>query len=215
MNALKDKINELFSQPIVQLKEKVFGRNNENIDFIIDSFYKLQPEQRTGALFGAAALVLFFIGGLLSLYFYNVNSLDKELNQVSIAYGELTDSIVEFQVEKNKFNSLVELIRKKTQGLNMKPFFESLSNEKKVDMKGLNVERVERNSNDPLSDEIEEKQIDFKLAKISIPRLLNFLIEAEKSDKFIRLKQLKITGMYGNRLYFDSTVSFVAFNMAK
>ena len=45
-----------------------------------------------------------------------------------------------------------------------------------------------------------------RLPNISIPRLLGFLVEVEKSNKYLRVQDLQIRGRYGTKLYFDSQV---------
>ena len=70
-------------------------------------------------------------------------------------------------------------------------------------------------SGDPLFEKIKEVNIEVRTPKISIPRLLSFLSEVENSGKFIRVKDLKITGMYGNKLFFDTTIGFKAYQMLR
>jgi len=42
------------------------------------------------------------------------------------------------------------------------------------------------------------------MPNISIPRLLSFLVEVEKSNKYLRVQDLQIRARYGTKLYFDS-----------
>ena len=98
---------------------------------------------------------------------------------------------------------MVNTISKKTRRLSYKPFFEKLSKEEKVSIKSLNVKTVDGIPGDMISDSISEHNIEMKLPKISIPKLLKFMVEIEKSKKFLRVKDIKVTGMYGNKLYFD------------
>ena len=48
-----------------------------------------------------------------------------------------------------------------------------------------------------------ELNIQIKIPKMSIPRMLEFLSAVEQSNNLLRVQDLKITGEYGNRLYFD------------
>jgi len=45
-----------------------------------------------------------------------------------------------------------------------------------------------------------------RLLNISIPRLLNFIVEAEKGGGFIRVQDLQIRSKYGTKLFFDVTL---------
>ena len=79
-----------------------------------------------------------------------------------------------------------------------------ISKQKKVEIKNINASEISGNYNQEFSEKIQEYEIEMRLPKISIPKLLNFLIALEKSDRFLGVKDIKITGLYGNKLYFDT-----------
>jgi hypothetical protein len=82
-------------------------------------------------------------------------------------------------------------------------------------MKDLMEKEVEFDSTNPLSESLKEVRIDLRVPQISISRLLNFITDVEKSERYIRLQDLKITGQYGNKLYFDTSLVFRGYAIKK
>ena len=61
MSALQgvvDQASSAVNRVVDEIKKRILGQNNENIEFIMDSFYKLSPSQQSGVLLG-------ILGGLM------------------------------------------------------------------------------------------------------------------------------------------------------
>lgn len=214
--SLKDQANQLFSKYSKMIKVRIFGANNERIDFVMDSFYKLSPGQRSGVFAIGIALIVVLIMSAFALYFAQVRALEDELSQSVSSLQELRKYKVMDQNEDRRFSKLVDVIRGKTRGLSFKPFFEKLTKEKGVTMKDLNEKEVDFESSNPLGDQgVKQVNVEMRVPQISIPRLLNFISEVEKSERYVRLKDLKITGQYGNKLYFDTNIVFRGYSVKK
>ncbi|MCX6128388.1 MAG: hypothetical protein NTX25_04900 [Proteobacteria bacterium] len=71
----------LIARIIDQIRRSLLGANNERIDFLMDSFYKLSPQHQTSVMAGAAAFLLVFVLGSFTIYFSRINALEDELNQ--------------------------------------------------------------------------------------------------------------------------------------
>lgn len=201
-----EKIKAQLGTYLKLVKEKVFGVNNEHLDFVMDSFYKLETPQRNGVLAIGAGLVVFFVISSFGLYFVQVKSLEDDLGASFKAISELKKLRVEEGVENNRFNQLVSSVKKKTRAIKFKPYFEKISSKVNVPIKNMNEKNIDIDQNNPLSEHLTEVHIDLRLAKVSIPRLLTFLIEIERSGRFLRVQNLRITGLYGNKLFFDSEI---------
>ena len=70
-------------------------------------------------------------------------------------------------------------------------------------------------SDNPLSDKVQEVHVDLRLGNISVPRLLNFLVDIEKSNKYLRVIDLKIGARYGTRLFFDANVKIRGYSVLR
>ena len=63
------------------VKRKLFGANNETLDLIMDSFYRLSAEQRAAAIFGGGIFSVLLVTGVFVFYFASVQALEDELNE--------------------------------------------------------------------------------------------------------------------------------------
>ena len=206
MSEFGEQLEQKMSAVWKTIRLKVFGQNNERIDFVLDSFYKLSPGQRNGAVaLGIGSLVVFVVGAI-SLYFSQVGALERNLSDSFGALRELKKYKVEYQMEEKRFSKLVELIKHKTKGISFKPFFEKLSQTKNVQIKDISEKAADVDSVNPLSEHIKEMLIEMRLMNISIPKLLDFLVEIEKSGHYLRIQDVKITGTYGNKFFFDTNL---------
>lgn len=206
--SIQDGFNQFVSKYTKDIRARLFGVNNERIDFLMDSFYKLSPGQRNGVFAIGISLISLLIFSALVLYVSEVRSLEKELSQSISSLQDLRKHKVIDDNEEARFSKLENLIKSKIRGLSFKPFFEKMIKQLNMTVRDLNEKMVDIDSVNPLSQNMKEVRIDMRISQISIPRLLHFITEVEKSGKYIRLQDIRITGQYGNKLYFDSTLVF-------
>ncbi|MBM4252233.1 MAG: hypothetical protein FJ146_09700 [Deltaproteobacteria bacterium] len=207
MSALATFTDRLKSQLQISLglaKRQIFGANNEKLDFLMDSFYKLSPNQRTGVLAGGIVGVFLVVVMIFGLYFSLVNGLKSDLSQSFAALHELQSKKAMYEQENRNFEKLADTLERKTKQVSLKPFFEKIANEQSVTLEGLSDSQSPLPADNPLSDRIKEVRVEMRMPNISIPRLLSFLVEVEKSNKYLRVQDLQIRARYGTKLYFDA-----------
>ena len=141
------------------------------------------------------------------MYFTQVNSLNRELNKRFDALYELRDLKRSYQTEDQKFTKLVDSVLSASGTLRIKPYFEKIANEQGVQLEGLTETKVPIPSDNPMSERLQEVKVKVRLNNISIPRLLNFVIEIEKGSGSIRVQDLQIRARYGTKLFFDVEVT--------
>ena len=210
-----DKVKGQIQSVLMQVRTRIFGTNNERIDFLMDSFYKLNPNQRTGVMAGVIGFVVLCVFGLLMLYFSQVGQINSDLNNTFTAMHELRTLRTNYEIEDTKFEKLHDLITKRTRSLRMKPEFEKIARNLGVTIDGVTEKKVPLASDNPLAEKLQEVHVDLRLGNISIPRLLNFLVDVEKSNKYLRVMDLKIAGRYGTRLFFDAQVKIRGYNVIR
>ncbi len=203
---LIDKIKGQFSGSISLVRRRLFGANNERLDFFMDSFYKLSPNQRTAVLGGVVAVIGLFVLGAVALYFAQVQKLRRDLNDSFAALHQLQGLKYSYEIESRNYDKLIETIERKTKQVSLKPFFEKTANDLGVTIEGLSDQKTALAAENPLAERVQEVKVDMRLPNISIPRLMNFLVEIEKSNKYLRVQDLQIRGRYGTKLYFDSQI---------
>ena len=87
----------------------------------------------------------------------------------------------------------------------MKPLLEKFARGLNIKIEGLNEASDAFPSDNPMSKFLEQRKIEVRLPRVSIPKLLKFLVEVEKARKFLRISDLTIRGIYGTKLYFDAS----------
>jgi hypothetical protein len=203
---LADKVKGQVSSITILVRRRLFGANNERLDFFMDSFYKLSPNQRAGVLGGIVAVIGLFVLGAVGLYFAQVQKLRQDLNDSFAALHELQGLKYSYDVESRNYDKLIETIERKTKQVSLKPFFEKTANDLGVTIEGLTDQKSPLAAENPLSEKVQEVKVDMRLPNISIPRLLGFIVEVEKSNKYLRVQDLQIRGRYGTKLYFDGQI---------
>ncbi len=189
-----------------RLQIRVLGANNEQLDFIMDSFYKLSPRDRSLVLAGGSVGIGVLVLLCVFLYFNRINALEKQVTRHAEAIFELKSLKGQFKSEDAMFSDLQSMLSQKLSTLRVKPFIEKIAKEQGLLVEGLVDQRSDLPNYNPLSQTIKEVKVDFRLSKVSIPKLLNFLIEIEKSDSFLRVTDLKIQERFGTKLFFDVQV---------
>jgi hypothetical protein len=197
------------------VRKRLFGANNEKLDFVMDSFYKLSPPQRTGVLAGIVGVIGLFVLSAIVLYFSQVSRLKSDLSNSFASLHELQALKAAYDVENKNFEKLVDTIDKKTKQVSLKPLFEKIANDLGVTLEGINDQRAPLPAESPLAEKVQEVRVDMRLPNISIPRLLNFLVEIEKTNKYLRVQELVVRGRYGTKLFFDGTVKVRGYDVGK
>lgn len=206
LTAVADRFKGQFQTSLNLIRKRLFGANNEKLDFFMDSFYKLSPNQRTGVLAGIVGVIALFVLGAVGLYFSQVNRLKTDLNDSFAALHDLQSLKSSYEQENKNFEKLVDTIEKRTRQVSLKPFFEKIANDMGVTIEGLSDQKAPLAAENPLSEKVQEVRVEMRLPNISIPRLMTFLVEIEKSNKYLRVQDLQIRGRYGTKLFFDAQV---------
>jgi hypothetical protein len=141
---------------------------------------------------------------VFGLYFSLVSHLKNELSSSFAALHELQAKKAMYEQENRNFEKLVDMVERKTKQVSLKPFFEKIANEQGVAIEGLSDSKSPLPADNPLAERLQEVRVEMRMPNISIPRLLSFLVEVEKSNKYLRVQDLQIRARYGTKLYFDS-----------
>jgi hypothetical protein len=217
MSALGNAIDQVKGQLnslVVSIKRQVFGANNERLDFFMDSFYKLSPQQRMGVLAGVGGVVGLFVFLALMLYFAQVAKLRDDLNEGFAAMHEIKRLRLAYEVENKNYEKLVETVQRKSKQVSLKPFFEKIANDLGVTIEGINDQKVPLAADNPLNEKLQEVRVEMRLPNISIPKLLNFIVEIEKSGKYLKIQDLQIRARYGTKLFFDGQIKVRGYDVS-
>ncbi len=209
-----DRFKGQFQPGLTALRKRLFGANNEKLDFIMDSFYKLSANQRTAVLAGVVGGIAVLILMAVGLYFSQVNRLRNDLSGSFVALHELQAMKSNYEQETKNFDKLVETVDRKTRSMSLKPFFEKIANDLGVTIEGLNDQKAPLSADNPLAEKMQEVRVEMRLPNISIPRMMSFLVEIEKSNKYLRVQDLTVRGRYGTKLFFDGQAKVRGYDIA-
>jgi len=217
MSALGNAIDQIKGQLnslVLGVKRQLFGANNERLDFFMDSFYKLSPQQRMAVVTGVGAVVGLFVFLALMLYFAQVAKLRDDLNEGFAAMHEIRRLRLAYEVENKNYEKLIDTVQRKTKQVSLKPFFEKIANDLSVTIEGINDQKVPLAADNPLSEKLQEVRVEMRLPNISIPKLLSFIVEIEKSGKYLRVQDLQIRARYGTKLFFDGQIKVRGYDVS-
>jgi hypothetical protein len=208
---VRDSIQSLVARGVDRVRRSLFGANNERIDFLMDSFYKLSPEHQTGVLAGVVGMLLVFVLGAFTIYYTRINALEDELNASFDALTEVRSLSSTYEQELKRYQELKSAVSRSAAEFKPKPFFESKANQVGVQIADLRSQDTEIPAESPLAADFRYTQVEFKLPKVSLPRLLKFMEEVEKSKGSLNVHSLQIRTRYGDRLFFETSAKVIAY----
>lgn len=188
----------------LRVRRTLFGTNNEKLDFLMDSFYKLDSNQRVGVLAGFAAGLSILVILVIGIYFAQVNSLERELDESFAALHKLQGMRRDFVQETKRYDSVIDSLQRATQSLSLKPFVEKTSKSVQVTVRDLAERKSDLPADIAMADRVKYANINVDISKVSIPRLMKFMVEIERSRSFLKIDDLEIRARYQDNLYFDA-----------
>ncbi|MFY7929243.1 MAG: hypothetical protein ACOVS5_10265 [Oligoflexus sp.] len=210
---IRDQIQSLVARVVDQVRRSLFGANNERIDFLMDSFYKLSPQHQTGVLAGIAGMLLVFLFGAFGIYFTRINALEDELNASFDALQEVRTQTATYDQELRRYQELKSMVSRSAADFKPKPFFESKANQVGVAIADLRSQDTEIPAESPLSQDFRYVSVEFKLPKVSLPRLLKFIEEVEKGNSNLNIHSLQVRTRYGDRLFFETSAKVMGYKV--
>lgn len=210
---IRDQVQSNISRVVEQVRRSIFGVNNERIDFLMDSFYKLSPQHQTAAMAGAAGVLLVFVLGAFIVYFSRISALEDELNASFDALQEVRNLSSNYDQELRRYQELKAIVSRNASDFKPKPFFESKANQVGVQIVDLRSQDAEIPAESPLAQDFRYVSVEFKLPKVSLPRLLKFVEEVEKSNANLNIHSLQVRTRYGDRLFFETSAKVVGYKV--
>jgi hypothetical protein len=193
-----------FSQP---LKAAVFGKQNERLEFVMDSYFKLPPEGRTAALVGGFALGILILMGIVGLYLAALGSLQGRLDEAFEATNKLREAHTAHAMNRQKFNELEQKLEAANQGLVVISVLEQKAKELGLSTSGFPAQLpvTDLPQGNPLADKYQNAKVEFRVNNVSLKKISDFVIAVESTPHMLRVSSLKIRSLYQNKLFFDAT----------
>lgn len=194
----------------MSLKSKYVILERFNIETLYNTFLGLQPKEQIIALIVAGVLLVLVVIMPISLAGSKISGLEKTLSTGREQINDVVREIGDFNREKAKLTS-VEAQLKSGFDTSISTTLENLATQS-----GLK-ESVESLKERPLvpSDIFDEASIDVRIARTTLPQLVDFLykIESEKA-KVLRIKQMQIKPRYDNKKLIDASFQVSTFKLS-
>lgn len=195
-------------QWIVPIRQLMFGKQNERIEFVMDSYYKLSPEARTGVIAGGifvSGILLIFI---VSMYVFSLGMLQDRLEGAFEATNQLRDAKTIYTSTKKKFEALEERLNTANQNLSIISVLETKAKDLGLQTRGFppQVPTTELAESNPLAKRYQNAKVEFKVQNASLRKIMDYVMAIETLPNMLRVTSLRIKALYQNKLYFDATL---------
>ncbi|NBW80251.1 hypothetical protein EBR21_00720 [bacterium] len=195
---------------LLPVREIIFGKQNERIEYFMDSYFKLPSEGRTAVVAGAFLLAGLTVFGFIGLYLSSLSSLQSKLDQSFQAVNKLRAKQVEYAVTKRKFDELDKRISNVTSSLQILSLLEEKA--KSLDLQISGNTKTDKASSEKdfikgtlLAEKYKSTRSEFRVSNVSLKKIIDFVVAIESDDKMLRVSDLRIKGLYQNKIYFDAT----------
>ena len=194
---------------LLPVREIVFGKQNERIEYFMDSYFKLPPEGRTAAIASGIVLAALIVLAFVGIYISALNSLQSRLDEAFWAVNTLRDKQVEFAVIKKKYDELDKRLSNVTQSYQTLSLLEEKAKSKGLQISGNNKSEKPSNEEDfikssLLKENYKSMRSEFRISNVSLQKIIDFVVDIESDNKLLRVTDLRIKGLYQNKLYFDA-----------
>jgi hypothetical protein len=196
-----------WQQMMIPLRTAVFGRQNERLEFVMDSYFKLPPEGRTAALAGGFALGVLTLIGLVALYIAALGSLQGKLDEAFEATNKLRESQTAHAMNKQKFGDLEQKLEAANQGLILISVLETKAKELGLATSGFPAQLpvTDLPAGNPLAEKYQNAKVEFRVNNVSLKKISDYVIAIESTSHMLRVSSLKVRSLYQNKLFFDAT----------
>lgn len=189
------------------VRSAIFGRQNERIEFLMDSYFKLTPEWRSAVLVGGVFASALSVMGIVALYLAALGGLQERLDQAFEATNQLKSYKHSYAITKQKFSDLEQKLEAANQNLVLISVLETKAKELGLAASNFppQLPTTELPPNNPLSNTYQSAKVEFRVSNVSLKKIVEFVIAIENLPHMLRVSSLKIKALYQNKLYFDAT----------
>lgn len=191
------------------LKTKYSPLQHFSFNNVLTSFVELSPRNKIASLviFGLGLFLVVFLP--LSLVSGKINSLKKEILSAQKGFTQVADKVVEYQKMRQNIASLEERFSRGGSG-SLSSRVESIAKQT-----GLAVDQV-REKSPQETDFLEINAIEVKLAGVSLPQLIEFLVELQNDKSTpLQVRKLQIKPRYANRQQLEVSFELATFALKK
>ncbi|NBX17653.1 MAG: hypothetical protein EBR09_09830 [Proteobacteria bacterium] len=220
-NAIQDGNQTDIPKWLLPVRDFVFGKQNERIEYFMDSYFKLPAEGRTGVIAGAFLFGGLTIFALIAMYLSALTGLQNQLDASFAAINTLRAKQVEYTVAKKRFDELKNRIGKITATVKMTSTIDGKIKSIGMEPENGRISRADKPSSEKdfirsspaLSETYKTSRSEFRVNNISLKKIIDLVIAIESDESLLRVTDLRIKGIYGTKLFFESNFTVDGFEL--
>ena len=197
-----------FANLTTPFRNLVLGRQNERIEFLMDSYFKLSPEGRTTVIVAGILAAILFVMVVIGIYIGALGSLQNRLDEAFAATNKLRELQQSYAIVDTSFRSLEQQITAANEGLAVIPVLEQKAKELGLTASGFPAQlpQTDLPATNPLSKTFQSAKVDFRLSNAPLKKIIDLVIAIESTPHLLRVTSLRIRALYQNKLYFDANL---------
>lgn len=201
-----------WNQIIQPIRSVIFGKQDERLEYIMDSYFKLSQEGRVGVLIGGVVLGFFALLAMVTIYVAAIRGLHTELENSFEALNKLNDAKISYNVTKNKFNELEAKLSSANSSFSLQGFLETKAKESGLTATGFppQIPTTDLAASNPLKGRYQFAKVEFRLQNASLKKIIEYVMAVEASPHMLKATTLRIKSRYQDKLYFDATLEIEA-----
>ncbi len=190
------------------IRNLILGRQNERIEFLMDSYFKLSPEGRTTVLVGGILGGVVFVIAVIALYVMALGNLQNKLDQAFSSTNKLRELQQSYAIADAAYTSLERQVTAANEGLVLISVLEQKSKELGLTASGFppQLPRTDLPANNPLSKNFQNAKVEFRLSNSPLKKIIELVTAIESTPHLLRVTSLRIRALYQNKLYFDANL---------
>lgn len=190
------------------IRNLILGRQNERIEFLMDSYFKLSPEGRTTVLVGGILGGVVFVIAVIALYVMALGNLQNKLDQAFSSTNKLRELQQSYAIADAAYTSLERQVTAANEGLVLISVLEQKSKELGLTASGFppQLPRTDLAANNPLSKNFQSAKVEFRLSNSPLKKIIELVTAIESTPHLLRVTSLRIRALYQNKLYFDANL---------
>jgi hypothetical protein len=200
-------------QLFAPVRSAIFGRQNERLEYLMDSYFKLSPEQRTAVVVGGVLAMILLLVGIISLYLSALSGLQSDLDSAFAATNKLKEVQTVHQIARQRYEELDGMLRDNA-NLSLITLIESKAKEMGVTVGDFPSQQEVAPPTAPLSNSAFKNhrvaKIRFSISKAGLKKIVEFVVELEKLKNRLRVTSLTIKRGFVDKLYLDASVEVEA-----
>jgi hypothetical protein len=199
------KFSESISQIIPSLKLFIFGENNQRLEYLIESFYRLNHERRSIIIISSVfSGVTIFILSII-IYIIGLFLLQSNLNSAYNNSNTLKEFKAPYMAIQGNFDELINGIKSSNSNLSLASLLEQKAKDLGIQTshfpsKPLITKFTGQSS---LVDLFQKESIDFKISGASLKKIMEYINIIEQMPNKLRVTKFRLLSITEAKLYFD------------